>query len=181
METYQDILFELSKKQYEHEFEKKAHFTTWLGLYLTINSVLFGLIYKGIRTEWVSQYARIDICLYWITTLAASIFAIIAAIHLLKAFKFLEYQYLKPSTEYSEWMEQYVNKYNIDKAKQENYLRKVQIEALSKRLGEATLWNRKLNDTRMGELDKNKKLAILGYVCVLIQHFFIIAIKISGV
>ncbi len=46
VETYKDIQFELCKRQYERELERKAHFTTWLGVYLTINSVLFGLIYK---------------------------------------------------------------------------------------------------------------------------------------
>jgi len=181
METYKDILFELSKNQYEHEFEKKSHFTTWLGLYLTINSVLFGLIYKGIRIDWIPPYVRVDICLYWIATIAASSFAIIAAIRLLKAFKFLEYQYLKPSPEYSEWMEKYIKKYKIETGKKIGFLREVQIEALSKRLGEATLWNRRLNDSRMGELDKSKNWAILGYFCVLIQHFFIIVVKIVGV
>ena len=81
METYKDIQFELSKKQYEREIERRAHFTTWLGLYLTINSVLFGLIYKGIRTDWLPLYLRIDVCLYWTATLAGGIFAVIAGIH----------------------------------------------------------------------------------------------------
>ena len=181
MQTYKDIQFELSKKQYEREFERKTHFTTWLGLYLTINSVLFGLIYKGIHTDWIILYLRIEIGLYWIATAAASIFAVIAAVYFLKAFRFVEYQYLKPAPEYSEWMQGYVKNSKIDSAKEANSLREVQIEALTKKLGEAILWNRKLNDTRMGKLDKSKNWAVFGYACVLIQHFLILTVDAIGV
>ena len=181
METYQDIQFELSKKQYERELERKAHFTTWLGLYLTINSVLFGLIYKGIRTDWIIVGVRIDIWLYWIGTVAACIFAVIAAVYFLKAFKFLEYQYLKPAPEYSEWMQHYIENNKIDASKYIDFLRDKQIEALSGKLGEAILWNRKLNDVRMGKLDKSKNWAIFGYLCVFVQHLFIVIVKAVGV
>jgi len=181
METYKDIQFELSKEQYERELERKAHFTIWLGLYLTINSVLFGLIYKGVRTDWMPLYCRVDVCLYWIVTVFAAVFAIIAAIHFLKAFRFLEYQYLKPALEYVGWMQQYIKNSKIDTAKESTFLRDVQIEALTEKLGEAILWNRKLNDTKMSELDKSKNWAVLGYLCVLIQHFLIVIVNIIGV
>lgn len=181
METYRDVQFELSKRQYERELERKAHFTTWLGLYLTINSVLFGLIYKGIRTDWLPLYLRIDVCLYWIATVAGSILAVIAGIHFVKAFKFVEYQYLKPAPEYSKWMEQYIKKSKIDTAKEVTFLREEQIKALSEKLGEAILWNRKLNDARMGKLDKSKNWAIFGYLCVFVQHFFIVIVNAVGV
>lgn len=181
METYKDVQFELSKRQYERELERKAHFTTWLGLYLTINSVLFGLIYKGIRTDWLPLYLRIDVCLYWIATVAGSIFAVIAGIHFVKAIKFVEYQYLKPAPEYSKWMEQYIKKSKIDTAKEVTFLREEQIKALSEKLGEAILWNRKLNDARMGKLDKSKNWAIFGYLCVFVQHFFIVIVNAVGV
>lgn len=181
METYKDIQFELCKEQYDRELERKAHFTTWLGLYLTINSVLFGLIYKGIRTDSITLYFRIDAWLYWIATVAASIFAIIAAVYFLKAFRLHEYQYLKPIPEYSKWIEQYIKKNKIDTTEYREFLRDKQIEALTEKLGEAILWNRRLNDTRMSELDKSKKWAILGYSCVLVQHFFIVIASIIGV
>ncbi len=181
METYKDIQFELSKKQYDQELERKAHFTTWIGLYLTINSVLFGLVYKGICTDWLPMYLRIDVCLYWLATVAASIFAVIAAVYFLKAFKFLEYQYLKPAQEYSKWMEQYIKKSKMDRAREVTFLRDEQIKALSKKQGEAILWNRKLNDARMAKLDKSKNWAVRGYVCVLIQHFLILVINGIGV
>ncbi len=48
MKSYEDVLYEFSREAYEHELRRKAHFTTWLGLYLTILSVLFGLIFKGL-------------------------------------------------------------------------------------------------------------------------------------
>lgn len=181
METYKDIQFELSKKQYERELERKAHFTTWLGLYLTINSVLFGLIYKGIRTDWIHLYLRTDICSYWIITGAAIIFAVIAAVYFLKAFKFVEYQYLKPAPEYLEWIQKYIKDNKIDTTKYTDFLRDKQIEALSEKLGEAILGNRKLNDARMGELDKSKNWAVFGYLCVLIQHFLILVVNAIGV
>lgn len=171
----------MSKKQYDQELERKAHFTTWLGLYLTINSVLFGLIYKGIRTDWITLNFRIDVCLYWIATIAASIFAVIAAVYFLKAFKFLDYEYLRPAPQYLEWMQRYIKKNKIDATKEAAFLREVQIESLTKRLGESILWNRKLNNARMGELDKSKKWAIFGYFCVLVQHFFIIIVNAVGV
>ena len=181
METYKDIQFELSKKQYEQELGRKAHFTTWLGLYLTINSVLFGLIYKGIRTDWITLYGRIDAWLYWIATVVASIFAVIAAIHFLKAFRFLDYQYLRPAPEYLEWMQRYIEDKNIDTTKHAAFLRDKQIVALNEKLGEAILYNRKLNNARMGDLDKSKNWAIRGYLCVLIQHFFVLIITAIGV
>jgi len=181
METFKDIQFELSKKQYERELEKKAHFTTWLGLYLTINSVLFGIIYKGIRTDWATMCCRIDICLYWIATVAAFIFAAIAAFYFLKAFKFIEYQYLKPISEYSKWMQEYIKNNKIDTTEYADFLRDKQIEALNKKLGEAIKWNRKLNDTRMGKLDKSKNYAMLGYLCVFVQHFLIVIVNVIGV
>jgi len=181
METYKDTQFKLSKKQYDQELERKAHFTTWLGLYLTINSVLFGLIYRGIHTDWISLYFRIDVLLYWIATFAASIFAIIAAVYFLKAFKFHAYEYLRPAPEYLEWMQRYIKKNKIDTRKEAAFLREVQIEALNRRLGEAVLCNRKLNNARMGELDKSKNWAIYGYLFVLVQHCFIIVVTAIGV
>jgi len=181
MGTYKDVQFELSKRQYERELERKAHFTTWLGLYLTINSVLFGLIYKGIRTDWLPLYLRIDVCLYWIATVAGSILAVIAGIHFVKAFKFLDYQYLRPAPEYSEWMQRHIEDNNIDTTEHATLLRDRQIVALNEKLGEAILYNRKLNNARMGELDKSKRWAIRGYLCVLIQHFFVLIITAIGV
>ena len=181
METYKDIQFELSKRQYEREIERKAHFTTWLGLYLTINSVLFGLIYNGIRTDWITLYLRIEIWLYWIVTVGGIIFAVVAAIHLLKAFRLLDYQYLRPAPEYSQWMQRYIKKNKIDTTKEATFLREVQIEALNEKLGEAIHCNRKLNNARMGELDKSKNWAIYGYLCVLVQHCFIIVVTAIGV
>ena len=181
IETYKDIQFELSKRQYERELERKAHFTTWLGFYLTINSVLFGLIYKGIRTDWITLYVRIEIGLYWFVTGLGVIFAVIAAIHFLKAFKFLDYQYLRPAPEYSEWMERYVEDNSIDTSEHGAFLRDKQIVALNEKLGEAILYNRRLNNARMGELDKSKNWAVYGYLCVLVQHFFIIIVNTIGV
>lgn len=181
METYKDIQFELSKKQYDQEFERKAHFTTWLGLYLTINSVLFGLIYRGIHTDWAKLCFRMDVLCYWIGTFAASIFAVIAAVYFLKAFRFYEYQYLKPVPEYSKWMQQYISKHKIDTTKYRDFLWDRQIEALTGKLGQGILWNRKLNDRRMSYLDKSKNWAIVGYSCVLVQHFFILIVNVVGV
>jgi len=181
METYKDIQFELCKRQYERELERKAHFTTWLGVYLTVNSVLFGLIYKGVRTNWVALFLRVEIALYWIVTIAGVIFAVIAAIYFLKAFKFLDYQYLRPAPEYSKWMQRYIKSSKLNEVKEVDFLREVQIEALSKKMGEAILCNRKLNNGRMGELDKSRKYAVLGYSCVLLQYCFILAVNAIGV
>ena len=74
-----------------------------------------------------------------------------------------------------------LKKNKIDTAKECTFLREEQIKALSEKLGEAISWNRKLNDERMGKLDKSKSWAIFGYLCVFFQHFFIVIVNAVGV
>jgi len=181
VETYEDVLFEFSKEAYQHELERKAHFTTWLGLYLTVLSVLVGLLFKGVNSEWLFQYGHPAEMSYLGATIGGLVSAFVGAFYFIRAFRFYRYKYLENTGQYARWMNDYIAKNNIDTTKHMDFLRQTQIRAMSQRLSEAIKHNRKLNDNRMGYLESCKNWALWGYVFLLGQHLLILFIDILGV
>jgi len=181
METYEDVLYEFSKEAYEHELGRKAHFTTWLGLYLTILSVLVGLIFKALSAFIVRLYESWFVVIFSGVAALTFCFAFISAFYFLKAFRFYKYKYLDCPGKYAKWMEEYIKKHNIDRKKHVDFLRKSQINGITKRLSEAIEHNRGLNDRRMRYLETCKNWALGGYVFLLIEYCFKLLIDVLGV
>ena len=175
MQSYLDIQHELSQKQYDREFARKDQFTAWFGLYVTVLTILFALIYKSVTTniEWAKVsmgafYAVISMVVFLISFVAFYL-GLCALRYFWKATKFREYKDLREAPEYVKWLGRYIEKQHINAEEQVDFLREVQIKALISNLGKAIIYNRKVNDERISELEQCRGLVIKGFVLVFFE------------
>jgi len=176
---YKNIEFDIAIKQYEREFDKKSTFMTWYGLYLTVLSVLYALMYKGIKIEHIKEKAGSITCLYEIVIILAFAFSLVAICYFLVAIRFSVYMRIEAISRYSKWFDSYIKQNNIDLVQYNDFLKSEYQKGLFLRYGEAIEHNRAINDKKIGLLDNCKRWIIISYGSVLVEYILLIIITLS--
>ncbi len=178
--------YELCFNQYELEMKEAEGIYQRAGVMLIVIPILSAVVIKVGRIDILNQlFTRVDIFIYYFTTLSAIVALAISVVCLFLCIYPCKYKTLANMNFWKEWRDEYQGylkrKNNQADSSNEDELDIATFENIRQKIIEAQPVNAEINEKRSKAFKRSMLMAVIALAAIVLQATFYLILKIQGV